>query len=170
MSKPQRLAGFDYRGQVRVFFTCATHERHRAFEASATCDLLLTELLSKAKRSKIAITAYCVMPDHVHLLLTGVASDSDVLDMMSRWKQASGYWYSQNHRRRLWQGNYYDHVLRDPDTSLTVSRYIVRDPLRTGLVSNLDDYKWWGSENWSRAELLADTWGDSRPDFWFEAQ
>ena len=47
-------------------------------------------------------------------------------------------------RRRLWQGNYWDHLLRHPDEQIGIARYIVLNPIRSGLVTDLRDYRWWG--------------------------
>jgi len=115
MGKPHRLAHFNYRGRVRLFVTCITHARHLAFQRAEVCDLLVGTLRMSATRFSVEITASCVMPDHVHLLLAGATDESDLPALLRHWKQSTGYAYSQYHGRRLWQGNYWDRVLRESE-------------------------------------------------------
>lgn len=94
------------------------------------------------------------MPEHVHLLLTGVADDSDLRAFMRTWKQATGYWYPQQEARPLWQGNYTDNVLREPEQVPFAIAYIVGNPVAAGLVERAADYKWLGSTRYSKSELI----------------
>jgi REP-associated tyrosine transposase len=156
MPKPHRLAECNYRGQVRVFFTCLTQDRHRAFEQPLVCEFVISELFAEAKSQQCEIPAYCFMPEHGHFLLVGKSRESQLLTAVTRWKQATGYWHAQHAHRRLWTKNFRDDVLRDPDDARNISLYIVSDPLRSGLVTRLEDYLWWGSEWWDRAQLATD--------------
>jgi hypothetical protein len=45
-------------------------------------------------------------------------------------------------------------VLRDEDGTASVTRYIVHNPVRAGLVQAPQDYAFWGSLVYSREELL----------------
>jgi putative transposase len=108
------------------------------------------------------------MPDHVHLLLAGTADESDLPALLRHWKQSTGYAYSQRHRCRLWQGNYWDRVLRESDEVFQITRYLITDPIRSGLVQALTQYPWWGSDVWTR-ELLLNSLADAeRPGWWVE--
>ena len=167
MGKPHRLPMWSYKGRPSVFITCSTHQRHKAFEDGAVCSFLLADLFAKCHKT-IEVTAYCVMPDHGHLLLTARHPGSDIPTAVRRWKQATGHWYSAVHRRKLWQGNYWDYILRDPDDARTVARYIVSDPVRSKLVPSLACYRWWGSECWTREELLADATSAEQATWWRE--
>jgi putative transposase len=167
MGKPRRLAQESYRGLVCVFITCATHQRHDAFADSALCTRTL-DLLHRECTGQVEVTSYCLMPDHAHLLLTGLTDGAELLTVINRWKQFTGYEYRTTCARRLWQGNYLDWILRDGDDALATARYIVSDPVRSGLVSDLLDYRWWGSHRWSRQELVVGI-GDARaPRWWSE--
>ena len=154
MGKPHRLCRDSYRGRVSVFITCTTHNRHDAFADPDVSRFVLTDLEVRTVED-IEITAWCLMPDHGHFLLTGRHRESDILAIVRAWKQATGFWYSSTRHRRLWQGNFWDWVLRDDDDALTVASYIVSNPIRSKLVPTLDEYIWWGSARWSREVLIA---------------
>jgi putative transposase len=94
------------------------------------------------------------MPEHCHGLLRGLSIESDIREMIARWKQSCGYWYSKEHGDRLWLSSYWDYVLRADDDPLWWVYYTLMNSLRAGLVNRLEDYRWFGSSCWSREDLL----------------
>lgn len=89
------------------------------------------------------ILAYCLMPNHFHLVLWPHA-DGDV----SRWMQ----WIQTTHVRRyhehhhasghVWQGRFKAFPIQEDDHLLAVLRYVERNPFRAGLVSGVMDWPW----------------------------
>ena len=87
--------------------------------------------------------AYCLMPNHFHLILRPHA-DGD----LSRWMQ----WLLTTHVRRylkhyghtghVWQGRFKAFPIEDDDHLVTVVRYVERNPLRAGLVEQTQDWPW----------------------------
>jgi REP element-mobilizing transposase RayT len=69
-------------------------------------------------------------------------------------KQRSGFRYKQAHGARLWQESYFDRVLRSDEPEMTVVRYIVSNPIRTGIVETAQEYPFWGSQVHTREEIL----------------
>ena len=94
------------------------------------------------------------MPDHLHILATGLTDAADMTAFMKQAKQQSGWEYRQATRCYLWQEGFYDHVLRDEDAPPAVIRYIIDNPLRAGLVGSPSEYPFWGSQIYSREEVL----------------
>jgi REP element-mobilizing transposase RayT len=111
---------------------------------------------------QFAVIAYCVMPDHVHLLLEALADDADFKSTMRHWKQTTGYAWKQRARRRLWQEGYYDRVLRERDSDLDVVRYILDNPHRAGLTSDDEPYPYMGSSRFTM-DQLSEAVGDWTP-------
>jgi putative transposase len=81
------------------------------------------------------------MPDHVHLLAEGVTETADGLRFIARAKQFSGFYYSKQFGKPLWQRYGYEHVLRTDEESLGVAKYILENPVRAGLVRSPQDYE-----------------------------
>jgi putative transposase len=150
----KRLPGFSYVGQCEYSITCCTFKRERLFTKAEIVDAVRTQLLQTATEQQFEIPAYCFMPDHVHVLATGKSDDSNLRDFVGRWKQQTGYAYRQREKVALWQGGFYEHVLRSEEDRATVIRYLLENPIRAGLVQNLRDYAYWGSGVCSREELL----------------
>jgi putative transposase len=89
------------------------------------------------------VVAWCLMPNHVHLVLWP-RSDGD----LSRWMQ----WVLTTHVRRyhehyrtsghVWQGRFKAFPIQQDEHLLTVVRYVERNPLRAGLVSAPQEWRW----------------------------
>lgn len=94
------------------------------------------------------------MPDHVHLLVYGTSSQADLRGFMTHFKKLTGYEYSQTFQRRLWQSGYHDRILRDDESTETVARYILENPVRAGLARQLSEYPYAGSDLYDVRAIL----------------
>ena len=106
--------------------------------------------------------AYCVMPDHVHLLLEGLRDDADLRVAMHNWKQRTAFTWKQTTGNRLWQSGYYDYVVRDEDSIPSIVKYIIGNPVRARLVGDASHYPHTGSTRY-RFEELAEGVADWKP-------
>jgi len=94
-------------------------------------------------RVPMRVVAYCLMPNHFHLVLWP-RTDGD----LSRWM----HWLLTTHVRRylghyghsghVWQGRFKAFPIQQDEHLLTVIRYVERNPLRAGLVERAQDWKW----------------------------
>jgi putative transposase len=87
------------------------------------------------------IVAYCVMPDHGHLILPGASDTSDLRRCVKLMKQRVEYIA----RRRfcilgLGQDGYYERVLQSRFALETAVRYVLENPVRAGLATRIDEY------------------------------
>ena len=78
MSRPPRLAGFEYKGLCRYLITSCTHLRRPIFVDDEIASGTLAQFRLTAIEDRFAVVAYCVMPDHIHLLVEGLSVDSDL--------------------------------------------------------------------------------------------
>jgi len=81
--------------------------------------------------------AYVVMPDHVHWLMT--LEKGGLSGSVKRIKSI----FSQQVKESIWNSGFYDHAIRSDEDLASVARYIVANPLRAKLVSNIGDYPHW---------------------------
>jgi putative transposase len=96
-----------------------------------------------AKQFKVAIHAYVLMPNHLHLLAT--PSDKLGLARMMQWVGRYYVPYFNNKYGRvgtLWQGRYRATVIDSERYFMTCSTYIELNPVRAGMVSSPADYSW----------------------------
>jgi REP element-mobilizing transposase RayT len=83
------------------------------------------------------------MPDHLHFIVAPLESSS-LHRIIGRIKGASAYKVNRLSGRHgpLWQREAFDHMIRH-DESLDEKRdYIATNPVRAGLVTRWQDYKW----------------------------
>jgi putative transposase len=151
---PPHHPGLPYTGRHHYFLTFCTAGQARVFEDSAAVDLVRTQILRAAGEYGFEITAYCYMPDHVHLLVHGVRDDSDCKAFIKAAKQYSGYYFRQRWYSRLWQRYGFERVIRDDRERAFVIGYMVANPVRAGLVSHPEQYAHLGSHLHSLEELL----------------
>jgi putative transposase len=109
----------------------------------------------------VGLLAYCLMPNHWHLLLSP-SGDADLGRFMQRltithtrrWKEH----YHEVGTGHLYQGRFKSFPVQDDAHFLKVARYIEPNPLRANLVARAEDWRW--SSLWRRLGHGGDT---SRP-------
>ena len=134
-------------GLERIFFvTITTHERHAWFRRYSELAALMSRTLCEAATDRRShLFAWCVMPDHVHLLL----ADEDLIAFVRLVKGRLVPAAREYERgRRLWQRSFYDHALRDHEALESVAGYIFHNPVEAGLVDRCEGYEWSGSLVW----------------------
>jgi putative transposase len=154
MARPPRISGHAYVGMQRYFITSCTENREPAFDDPRNVSPVVEQFLNSARRQSFAIHAYCVMPNHIHLLVEGLSETARLESFVKLAKQHSGYEFRQRCGTRLWQEGYYDRVLRTDEETEEVVLYIVNNPVRSGIVQEPDDYPYWGSSVYSRQAIL----------------
>jgi len=153
MSRPKRLPHVSYVGKARYFLTFCVRDRCEAFKDSEAAESTLSQFQRTAVEERFALLAYCLMPDHAHLLVEGLDETSDLRRFAKLAKQRSSALHKKNTGHRLWQEGYFERVLRDDDSGPEYARYIVNNPMRKGLVASPRDYPHTGSDAWTIEEL-----------------
>ena len=151
---PYRADGFRYRGRHRYSLTMCTHQRQRTFRSTMIVNRVLYHLKQAVAGAGFEITAYCFMPDHLHLLTEGLSEDADLRRFVHEFKQRSAFEYKRATGQPLWQPRYHDHVLRDDEATKSVAGYIIQNPVRAGLVEDPRRYPFLGSEVYAMEDLL----------------
>jgi putative transposase len=146
-------------------FSC--FRRYPFLQAERTCQWLAEAIVEARKVLKFSLWAYVFMPEHVHLLIFPTQPDYDIRVILQKIKEPVGRraikhlqrtapdWLPRItvHRgnrleRRFWQaGGGYDRNVVEPATLLEMIEYIHANPVRRGLVSCAEDWKW-SSAGW----------------------
>ena len=145
---------FDYLGLHRYSLTYCTDWRHRWFEHPAAVELVRRQFLRVAENERFAIVVYCFMPDHVHMLVQGLADDSNGKQFITKSKQCSAHAYAEQFNAKLWQPFGFEHVLRDDEKMPVAAKYILENPVRAGLVKTVLEYPFLGSQIYDVRALL----------------
>jgi len=143
--KTHRLDLQEYIGEQWSFVTMCCEHRKPVFLDGNRAKWIAEFLRVEAHLHLFLVDAYCVMPDHLHFLAFGKAPRSNLLVLAKSFKQKTGYIYQKETSVRLWQKNFYDHMLRASEESNGVAAYIWMNPVRKGLCKNFEDYPFSGS-------------------------
>ena len=149
--KPIRIENYDYSGPGAYFITVCTANREKIFWNGVGADTIRPQnvplstageiagqgILQMAEHYKnVVVDKYCVMPDHIHLILR-MESDIDgrmisaptvstVVGSMKRW-------VSRQIGRPIWQKSFYDHGIRNQQDYDEIWEYIENNPLKYAL-------------------------------------
>jgi putative transposase len=85
--KRPRLKDFDYIGTYAYFVTILTKDRGTYLKEVEVVDSLIGILVEKARSERFSVLAYCFMPDHLHLLVSGDDDNSNLMKFISLFKQ-----------------------------------------------------------------------------------
>ena len=119
------------------------NDRRLIFGDDSDYEAFLGWLREASRRFRVAIHAYVLMPNHLHLLATPV--DDVGLGRMMQWvgRHYVPYFNHKNDRvGTLWQGRYKTTVIDSEQYFLICSRYIELNPVRAGLLSDPQQYRW----------------------------
>lgn len=153
MARPRRLPGISYTGPAAYFVTTCTFNRRNVFIDIDFGRQCADELLAYSGRFSFDVTAYCLMPDHAHVLFTATADHAPLRALVKSWKQVTGFRWHRANGGRLWQEGYFERILRDDEPDVSVARYIVENPVRARLAASVGDYPLTGSSRYSVAQL-----------------
>jgi REP element-mobilizing transposase RayT len=128
-------------GHVAHVIVCV-HGRQPHFAVSSAAGVVTGELAATAARWGSTLYCWCVMPDHVHVVLTpGRAGSGDLRRLVGGWKAAvSRQLGTQGPGETLWQRGFWDHFLRQEEDLRTVCEYVLANPERSGLVERWQDW------------------------------
>lgn len=143
------------------------------FEKPGDYTAFETILAEAAVRTRIRLAAYCLMPNHWHLLLWP-RHDGELSEVV-RWITVTHTQRWHAHRKTagtgpVYQGRFKSFPVQTDEHFLTVARYVERNAIRAKLVSRAEDWRW-GSV-WRRIqgdpELSAwlSDWPIERPRDW----
>lgn len=154
-----RSARVEFRN-ARYHVMCRGVARLPVFLDDRDRDEFLSRIGDLVGTGDLVVLAFCLMPNHFHLLCRTPRAD------LSRWMQRvlGGYalWFNRRHRRvgYLWQGRYKALLVDDGDYLLECSRYIHLNPNRSRITRPAERYRWSSYRNYVGGPAVA-RWVDT---------
>jgi REP element-mobilizing transposase RayT len=132
----------DYAGEIDVHLTlCAA--TGRPFERLDLAQFVCGTVEKTSTLLAFRLYGYCLMPDHLHVLLSPAESRVPVGTWLREFKSfTTRRQQLQSGEAELWQRSAHDHVCRTEETAEKVLAYIVNNPVRAGLVERWQDWAW----------------------------
>jgi REP element-mobilizing transposase RayT len=103
--------------------------------------LIVKEALAHFDGERCRIHTWCVMPNHVHVVVEPMP-EHELPELLHSWKRYTSREINKRLDRtgELWQAEYYDHLIRDAKDYEHCVEYVARNPVNAGL----QDWKWVG--------------------------
>jgi len=145
--------------------------RARLFDSDADYQACLVVLATALRRHPADLLAYCLMPNHFHLVIRPLV-DGQMSHLMQ--------WFTATHSRQwhlrrgtvgtgaVYQGRFKAFPVQTDAHFLTVCRYVERNALRAGLVSRVEDWPWSSLADRVRIQPIQRlaSWPVERPENW----
>ena len=153
--KEIRIKDYDYSTPGAYFITVCVHDRKPILwnVGAATCRPNLSKIGSVVETAilqipeyypAVSVDKYCVMPDHIHMILS-INTDEDgrqiaaptvstVVGHMKRWVSIQlGY--------SIWQKSFIDRVIRNQKAYRAVWEYIENNPFKLDTAEDMPDFE-----------------------------
>ena len=129
--------------EVAVHVVQRGNDRMVCFRAPGDYLVYLAELKRLSAKFDCAVHAYCLMGNHVHLLVTPGSADA-CGGLMKELSQGYAHYFNRKYARTgtLWEGRFRSCVAQSARYVLACYRYIELNPVRAGIVAHPGLYPW----------------------------
>ena len=149
-SRSNRLRNHDYSEDRPIHVTICTDAKRDIFDSKISANIVIDELLRTSKDLGFRLLCYCLMPDHLHIVISPSQSCLPLPKFLNIFKgRTTTILRKRCGLNRLWQRSAYDHVIRFDEDLRDVIEYIIHNPVRKGLAEKADDYpcsEWFDNE------------------------
>ena len=171
MGRPLRAAA----GGLVYHVLNRANARMTLFRKDADYEAFENVLAEAVERSGTRLLAYCVMPNHWHLVVWP-RKDGE-LSRFVGWLTLTHTQRWHAHRKSIgsghvYQGRFKSFPVETDEHFHTVARYVERNPLRARLVRRAEQWQWSSLARWLRGsaddQALLSAWPMSRKPSWVE--
>jgi len=120
------------------------HNRQAVFYSEDDFHYYKENLIDFKKQFGCKVYAYCLMTNHVHLIVNPGKNPESLSLLMKRLagRQTRHVNTVKKRSGSLWEGRFKSSIISSKEYLLACCRYIELNPLRAGLVDALEDYHW----------------------------
>jgi 1-hydroxy-2-methyl-2-(E)-butenyl 4-diphosphate synthase len=118
---------------------------------------LVADTLHHFNGTRYDLLAWCIMPNHVHVLVK-LAQNEELEKILHSWKSFTSHEINKRNGTTgsIWQKESYDHLIRDGEDFKNQIDYVLTNPVKAGFI----DWQWTGC---AYPELLAGRLKDGLP-------
>jgi putative transposase len=127
------------------FFTLVTFQRRKYFDTPNKLDHLHSKIRQVQRAKPFDLLAFCLLPDHIHLLLTLPENDSNYSLRMREIKRLTTLLMKREtlgNSDPIWQDKFWEHTIRDEKDLQAHFDYIHYNPVKHGFTETFDGWKW----------------------------
>ena len=149
------------------FVTIVVRGRQQLFADENNVALLWQNLRLTRQYHPFKLWAYAFLPEHLHVLL----QPDDPKDISTIWNSVKSNFtkdFKAEHQvtdlLSLWQGRFWDHIIRDSDDLQHHFDYTHYNPVKHGLVLRPEEYAISSYQHWLQLGYYEAGWGWMEPD------
>jgi len=125
--------------------TVCTRQRKRVLATDAVAQELIAALHEACNRTGWRVGRYVVMPDHVHFFCAPTPDADSLSDFIGLWKRwTTRRAWGLGHAGRLWQREFFDHLLRHDESYAQKWEYVAQNPVRARLCESPEQWPYQG--------------------------
>lgn len=161
-----------------VFLTIVTYNRAQFLLDRLALDCLISAHRHTRSRLNYLMEAYCILPDHFHVMLTLPRNESDYSLRMRTFKTEFTRIYlarggleqpvsrsgKARRERGIWQRRFWEHTIRDINDYKQHLDYIHHNAVKHGLVDKAGKWSWSSFQRYVRKGFYDPDWGERPPD------
>jgi putative transposase len=119
------------------------NQKQKVFFEESDFQKYLQILKHYKKRYNFKLFGYCLMPNHVHMILEP-KQPSDLARVMQSITQTYSTWFNNKYRKvgHLWQGRFKSMVIQKDRYFMECVYYVEANPVRAELISSPLEYRW----------------------------
>jgi REP element-mobilizing transposase RayT len=106
------------------------------------CAKIVEDSILFGAGQRYTLFSWCVMPNHVHLLLTPILALAKITQGLKGYTAREINRLQNQVGRTFWQDESFDHWARDEEELLRIIHYIENNPAKAGLCPHLKDWPW----------------------------
>ena len=139
------------------------HNRQAVFIEDADYRYYIATLREWKEELNIKVYGYCLMTNHVHLIIDPCDDEDNLGKFMKRLAGRQTRYVNALERRTgsLWEGRYKSSPIETDTYLLACSRYVELNPVNAGMVKQASDYEW--SSYRQKAGVEKEMWVDNDP-------
>lgn len=120
------------------------HNRQIVFASGGDYQYYIDNLREWKEKLGCRIFAYCLMTNHVHLVIDPGEDEKSMALLMKRvsGRQTRHMNYIEKRTGTLWEGRFKSSPISTDEYLLSCCRYVELNPVRAGIVSAPEDYRW----------------------------
>ena len=141
------------------------HDKQAVFRGDGDRYCYTNDLRTGKIRFGCRIYAYCLMNNHVHLVVNP-GEETESLGKLMKWvsgNHAMRVNHTSGRRGALWEGRYHSSIIATDRYLLACCRYVELNPVRAGIVDRPGKFRW--SSYRRRAGLEWNEWLDRDPAY-----
>ena len=145
----KRLDPEQYAFSYRIYFiTIHAYMNKRPFINYEINRMMIDTLNEEIQRLNFILYTFCLMPDHLHYLISPLTDGNSVLSFTHQYKgKTTNRSWKLGETGKLWQPRFYDHIVRTDESLVAIANYILANPVRKGYIDNPEEWLWSGQPN-----------------------